>query len=558
MPLLHLLLLPACWLGGDPGESGDTLVVDSPGDSTADSPWDSPADSVVDPDTGGPCDTGIPWYEDRDGDGHGAPDARTPCDDPLGASNVADDCDDTRETVHEGAPELVTSGRDDDCDGLGGSVAVEDLEKWTAWACFGEGDCHFGREVNLPGDLTGDGVQDIIITTERWDDATGRAFILDGPFPSDDLQVDADSAWGTLLGESNYALYDAIGVGDLDGDGHAELLASGDSSHGATAYLVRGPIPSELYELSQATQIWRWDEGGFEAIVGGPGDLNGDGLSDIVLSHPYAADYAGEAYIMLGPASQSSLDEADTILRGEPDEQLGFRLTPLGDLDADGLADFGVPALSVDQRAYLVLDTPSGTVHPSDAGVTVYRDQDGDSMHNSLLIHALGDLNDDGYEDVGFTEQSYYALVMYGPFGDLPVIDLETSWEAAFVSVEVGSSSEVTPVAPLGDWDGDGHEDIAIADRWYVQEEYRHAENCWAYGVNLCGAGAVFLVAGPVDGGVVELDVQADRIEGVRAGGPFPSALAGGEDLDGDGFPDLVISNEWWDAAYLLSGGGLF
>ncbi len=118
---------------------------------------------------------------------------------------------------------------------------------------------------------------------------------------------------------------------------------------------------------------------------------------------------------MLGPASQSSLDEADTILRGDPDEKLGHQIAPLGDLDADGLADFGVAASSMGQRAYLVLDAPLGTEHPSETGVTVYRDQDGDSMHGSLLIHALGDLNGDGYEDVGFTEQSYYSLVMYGP-----------------------------------------------------------------------------------------------------------------------------------------------
>lgn len=57
------------------------------------------------------------WYADRDGDGHGDPDAATiACAAPPGAVASFDDCDDTRSGTRPGAVETC-DGRDEDCDG---------------------------------------------------------------------------------------------------------------------------------------------------------------------------------------------------------------------------------------------------------------------------------------------------------------------------------------------------------------------------------------------------------------------------------------------------------
>ena len=60
---------------------------------------------------------GSPWYADGDGDGYGDPASFTlSCVEVDGYVTDATNCDDTRATVHPGAPE-VCNHRDEDCDG---------------------------------------------------------------------------------------------------------------------------------------------------------------------------------------------------------------------------------------------------------------------------------------------------------------------------------------------------------------------------------------------------------------------------------------------------------
>jgi hypothetical protein len=65
------------------------------------------------------------WYADADGDGQGAvATALIACDPPSGYVADARDCDDTRATTFDGAPEQCSNNLDDDCDGIIDSDAV--------------------------------------------------------------------------------------------------------------------------------------------------------------------------------------------------------------------------------------------------------------------------------------------------------------------------------------------------------------------------------------------------------------------------------------------------
>jgi len=70
---------------------------------------DSDCDGEVDE------DGATTYYQDRDGDGYGNPDAPIPSCDPTGLAPLGDDCDDNDPDTYPGAPE-VCDGKDNDCD----------------------------------------------------------------------------------------------------------------------------------------------------------------------------------------------------------------------------------------------------------------------------------------------------------------------------------------------------------------------------------------------------------------------------------------------------------
>src|SRR5690606_6759271 len=77
----------------------------------------------VDDDCDGAIDEGAiddaTWYADADGDGFGDPAvSQQACRRPAGTVSNDDDCDDTRASVHPGAPEVVADGIDQNCDGV--------------------------------------------------------------------------------------------------------------------------------------------------------------------------------------------------------------------------------------------------------------------------------------------------------------------------------------------------------------------------------------------------------------------------------------------------------
>ena len=207
--------------------------------------------------------------------------------------------------------------------------------------------------VAAPGDLSGDGRPDILLGTPRADlggrDA-GVVRLLPGEAEPGSI---AEAATATLYGSRQVGMagYTIAGPGDLDGDGLADLLvgAWGDTGFQGRVYCVRGPIAGSL-ALEDSSQ-WHgeaaWDVSGW--AVTGMGDLDGDGHSDFAVG-AYGVDRAdlsvGAAYIVSGmPPQERSLHQARARIYGAvPGGQLGWALSPAGDVDGDGIADLLVGA----------------------------------------------------------------------------------------------------------------------------------------------------------------------------------------------------------------------
>ena len=149
------------------------------------------------------------WYADNDGDGHGDPlDVSSQCEQPDGAVTTGDDCDDADSSLWQ------TAGLwpDDDGDGFGVGSAVETCAGAPGYADQ-DGDCDDQDGTIYPGaePVCRDGIdQDC--------DA-----LPDCALPTGAEEV-AEVAFTRFYGETGSALGTSVaGLGDLDGDGFADL-----------------------------------------------------------------------------------------------------------------------------------------------------------------------------------------------------------------------------------------------------------------------------------------------------------------------------------------------
>ncbi len=210
----------------------------------------------------------------------------------------------------------------------------------------------FGRGLAM-GDLNGDGFDELVSGAKEYDgggERAGAAFILDfqGIVESRDL-MDAD---GTLLGETANGLAGgAVAVGDLDGDGYAELAVGAEAtvvggySVSGTVYLVPGGASLPSGSLAATTTRMDGDQGcRLGRSLAMLGDVDGDGTLDLAISGPECSiggTDAGAVMVLLGGFEGSlSVGDADIILAGAAGaRQAGWSVAAAGDVDADSFSD---------------------------------------------------------------------------------------------------------------------------------------------------------------------------------------------------------------------------
>lgn len=529
-------------------------------------PHEAPFDARVDLSQG--CLVQTTWNVDADGDGYGGTEV-TVCGwkPPPNATTDTSDCDDTRATVHPGAIGLFTSGRSEDCGETWEVTTIDQVPTSTFWDSGEDFQSAYG--VAILDDVDNDGYPELAISDGYGPDRGGSVYVIPSPIPRGLSLADmAGSARSVLRGvhDAPDLLETVASAGDVDGDGVSDVLAGGFQRNGlpGVVYLLNGPVPAGDVMLADAARVF---EGLYEgSALGrcvGLGDATGDGLGDIVLT-AYAGDWRldlrGEVYFVAGPASVDSLADADGTIVGEPSDYIGTTLTSLGDLSGDGRPDFAFSANW--DHGFIVTTPPVGRVAVADAAVDAVWDASGAWTSGGMIANAVGDVDDDGYADVGFgTAGDNSFRILRGPVEGGAVVDLATASDTILYSTNHGVDSALGYATPLGDWDGDGHPDLAVANRYYTPES--HLDDCDGFDNLDCYLGAVFLLAGPITAPSIDVEEEADRLEndtpwtdGSASG--FGYAMAGGTDLDADGFPDLVVGDYNSNLAWVLFGGGRF
>ncbi len=276
---------------------------------------------------------------------------------------------------------------------------------------------HLGISVAGAGDVNGDGRADLLLGANQNSSGghySGVAYLVLGPVEGDRELSRADASFAGENSE-DHAGISVAGAGDLNGDGFADLLvgARGESANGSgagAAYLVLGPVEGQV-DLSDAHAKMMGEHPGDGAgqSVAGAGDVNGDGLADLLIGAPRGQSNgidAGVAYLVMGPVTgEWNLSMADTKFAGEASgDSAGYSVAGAGDVNGDGHGDLLVGATDESSGSpsagvvYLVLGSVLGQVDLSDADARMY----GESAYQyaGCSVAGAGDVDNDGYDDI--------------------------------------------------------------------------------------------------------------------------------------------------------------
>jgi hypothetical protein len=356
---------------------------------------------------------------------------------------------------------------------------------------------NLGWRMASGGDLSGDGFDDLAILDLAWSDELGWAstiHIVASPFRTlDDLPAQTQAVIDIEGEDFDYDVQLAF-VGDLDADGIEEFALGYRPMNSAPLVgIYPGPIRGRLTPYDAPIQVVGMGSvSGFESTIAPAGDVNGDGLGDLLLCDPYmqnAKGSSGAAVVLHGPLA-SLTDVADAggqIVSGSDDPYAGAAVAGDVDLDGDGLDDLIVtaPGGTTSSRVYLFLSSRvgglEGVIEAEAADAVLWGENEEDdhweSNEHYYSVSALGrsvtglrDLDQDGLDDFAVSQQDYLDGYMYYSNGSAFWVVTEPIFGGHRIDcVETfklrGNMDEDVShaLADPGDVDGDGVTDLLIS-----------------------------------------------------------------------------------------------
>jgi Ca2+-binding RTX toxin-like protein len=306
------------------------------------------------------------------------------------------------------------------------------------------------------GDVNGDRIDDVIASSEGGFGG-GKTYVVfgqGGPAPRPPLgasALDGDNGFvidptGAYSLSFSYAV--AAGAGDFNRDGFDDIIVN--PIFGTEVFLVYGKADFDAsFALStvdgvsgaNGLRLTNVGNSNYTSSVSAAGDLNGDGLDDLLVasdnSNIIDGDFAGAAYVVFGRSDAvaeidvTTLNGADGFaMKGAfGGQQLGAFVSSAGDMNGDGFDDILVAGDEAETPAYVVFGKATGWTAEFEPA-TLNGDNGfaltGGAGYSFGPAAAAGDVNGDGLDDLAITDLGANAgagavHIVYGRLSEVAV-----------------------------------------------------------------------------------------------------------------------------------------
>ncbi|MEI6257247.1 MAG: FG-GAP-like repeat-containing protein [Planctomycetota bacterium] len=307
-----------------------------------------------------------------------------------------------------------------------------------------------GFDAVTVGDLNGDGKPDLAVANFQSDSVS--VLLNTTPAGAQTPTYTPPASFATATAPSS------VSIGDLNGDGKPDLAIgnfyynSGGSpeTSSSTVNLLLNTTATASTAPTYVAQQVTFTAGARPRFVS-LADLNGDGKVDLVIAHDYSKCVSVLLNTTTTGSTSPSFGGRTTFATGSSP-----KFVAIGDLNGDGKLDLAVANASSSSVSVLLNTTATGGTTPSYAAQTTF------ATGGTPQSVSIGDLNGDGKPDLtvaitsGGSDSVSVLLNTTASPATTPSFAAKATFASTYFSTRSGS---------LGDFNGDGKPDIVLVSK---------------------------------------------------------------------------------------------